>query len=262
MTNRITRSEDIVAAAFSGFGGVGSAIAGGASLVAQRLREERQILACHIAGSGLIQQSVSDEDLEILRRRRQIGETQSDSIMDPSILVVRKIELEPDSSLSAFRRTGIYESVLMRDAVLASGGDILFATDRFLLQHVSESDEERLGPTYTFGQGKLFCGGRNPKMYTYGGHLVDNSIEGSAKAQWMDAYDRFLRGSKCVRNNAFAELYYRDQIRRGYLLHTNLTESSQQPNRAQFAFSMHVIAELSTAVEQFQPIIPETVDGG
>lgn len=191
-----------------------------------------------------------------------MGETQTDTVTDPSVLVIRKIEQDADNTFSAFRKLRVLESSVERSAVLASGGDVLLATDKFLLQQVTESDEEKMGPSYTFGQVKLFCGGRNPKMYTYGGHLVESDAGGSAKAQWMDIYDRYLRGSKCVRNNAFAELYYRDQIRRGYLLHTNLTESSQQPNRAQFAFSMHVILEASTAIEQFVPIIPESVDHG
>lgn len=227
-----------------------------------RLREERRARVVALVGRGLADEPISERELGILRRRRRIGESQAETITDPAVLVVRKIELSPDASLSAFRRIGILDTGLDRTAKLASGGDVLFATDHFLLQQVTESDEEKIGPTYTFGQVKLFCGGRNPKMYSYGGHLVDNSLDGSAKAQWMDVYDRYLRGSKCVRNNAFAELYYRDQIRRGYLLHTNLTESSQQPNRAQFAFSMHVIAEASTAVEQLVPLIPEVVDGG
>jgi hypothetical protein len=264
VSNRIIRGGDAFAGIFLAAASAGTAVASAASGVAQRIREERQAQQARVllVGRGLADEPISERDLGILRRRRKIGESQTDTITDPAVLVVRKIELSPDSSLSAFRRLGILETGLQRNAVLASGGDILFATDHFLLQQVTESDEEKIGPTYTFGQVKLFCGGRNPKMYSYGGHLVDNSLEGSAKAQWMDVYDRFLRGSKCVRNNAFAELYYRDQIRRGYLLHTNLTESSQQPNRAQFAFSMHVIAEASTAVEQLVPLLPEAVDGG
>ena len=263
MTNRISRLGDFFGAIFDAAASGGTAVASAESGVAERLRvERRQARVVALLGRGAAQESVTDEELQILRRRRRLGETQSDTIVDPAVLVVRKIALKPDASLSAFRRFRILDAGLDRKAVLASGGDILFATDRFLLQQVTESDEERLGPTYTFGQGKLFCGGRNPKMYSYGGHLVDNSILGSAKAQWMDVYERFLRGSRCVRTNSFVELYYRDQIRRGYLLHTNMTESAQQPNRAQFAFSMHVIAEASTAAEQFVPLIPETVDGG
>lgn len=262
MSNQITRSSDFFGGIFDAAAGAGTAVASAASGVVERLQEERQARVVTLVGRGLAQEIISDEDLRILRRRRRIGETQSDSVTDPSVLVVRKLELKPDVTLDSFRRLQLFESSLERSAVLASGGDILFATDHFLLQQVTESDEEKIGPTYTFGQGKLFCGGRNPKMYSYGGHLVDNSVAGSAKAQWMDVYERYLRGSKCVRNNAFAELYYRDQIRRGYLLHTNLTEAAQEPNRAQFAFSMHVIAEGSTAVEQLVPLIPETVDGG
>ena len=262
MSNLIIRAGDPFAGIFAAAGIAGGVVASAVSGVVTALRAERQARVVALVGRGLADQPISDRDLGILRRRSRIGESQADSVTDPAVLVVRKIELAPDATLTAFRRLGILDTGLERTARLASGGDVLFATDHFLLQQVTESDEEKIGPTYTFGQVKLFCGGRNPKMYTYGGHLVDNSIEGSAKAQWMDAYERYLRGSKCVRNNAFGELYYRDQIRRGYLLHANLTESSQQPNRAQFAFSMHVIVEISTAIEQLMPLIPEAVDGG
>jgi len=261
MANRISRSSDFFGPIFDAAAAAGTAIQDAASGVSKKIKEDRDARIV-LVGRSLANALISERDLGILRRRRRIGESQTDSVLDPSVLVVRKIDLSPDATLTAFRRMGILETSLDSSAKRASGGDVLFATDHFLLQQVTESDEEKIGPTYTFGQVKLFCGGRNPKMYSYGGHLVDNSLDGSAKAQWMDVYNRFLRGSKCVQNNAFVELYFRDQIRRGYLLHTNITESSNQPNRAQFAFSMHVIAEASTAIEQMTPLIPEAVDGG
>jgi hypothetical protein len=257
--NKIDKSSDFFGSIFSAAQAAGTAVVQASSGVVEKLKEEKVPSIFFEAGPQFI---VTERDLAIMRRRSRIGESQADTVVDPAVLVVRKLAVSPDGSFGSFRRSKILEASLEWNAVLASNHDVLFATDHFLLQQATESDEEKIGPTYTFGQVKLFCGGRNPKMYSYGGHLVDNSIDGSAKAQWMDVYDRFLRGSKCVRNNAFAELYYRDQIRRGYLLHTNITEASQQPNRAQFAFSMHVIAEASTAVEQFVPLIPETVDGG
>jgi len=260
MGNRITKSSSPFSGIFSAAAAAGSAVVAATNGVTRKIEEIRERVP--IVGRALATQDISERDMQILQRHRRLGEFQGDSVLDPSVIVVRKIDLNPDATLNAFRRLGILETVFTRQASLASGGDVLFATDHFILQQVTESDEEKIGPTYTFGQVKLFCGGRNPKMYSYGGHLVDDSIDGSAKAQWMDVYDRFLRGSKCVQNNAFAELYYRDQIRRGYLLHTNLTESSQQPNRAQFAFSMHVIAEGTTSVEQLVPLVPEAVDGG
>lgn len=260
MSNKISRGGDIFAGAFAAVAAVSSSLATAQSGLVTVLREYRERVG--LVGRGLALQAISDRDMAILRHRDRLGETQTETITDPAVLVVRKIALDAASSYASYRSLKIFESGLDRTAARASGGDVLFATDHFLLQQITESDEEKIGPTYTFGQVKLFCGGRNPKMYSYGGHLVDNSIDGSAKSQWMDAYNRFLRGSVCVRNNAFVELYYRDQIRRGYLLHTNLTESSQQPNRAQFAFSMHVIAEASTATGQFEPLIPETVDRG
>ncbi len=260
MSNRISRGGDIFSGIFAAAEVVRDVVAEAESGLATALREYRDRVG--LVGRGLALQDISERDMAILRRRDRLGETQTETITDPAVLVVRKIALDVDSSYASYRRLRVFESGLTQQAVLASGGDVLFATDHFILQQVTESDDEKIGPTYTFGQVKLFCGGRNPKMYSYGGHLVDNSIDGSAKSQWMDVYNRFLRGSKCVQNNAFVELYYRDQIRRGYLLHTNLTESSQQPNRAQFAFSMHVIAEASTATGQFEPLIPETVDRG
>jgi hypothetical protein len=262
LSNRITKNSDPFNGTLTAAAALATSAENATSGIAQKLQEELAAQVTITTSRGLSDLFLSDRERAIMSRRSKIGESQTDTVTDPAVLVVRKISLKPDGTLDSFRRMGILENSLQPNAVLASGGDILFATDKFLLQQVTESDEEKIGPTYTFGQVKLFCGGRNPKMYSYGGHLVDNSIEGSAKAQWMDAYDRHLRGSKCARNNAFVELYYRDQIRRGYLLHTNLTESSQQPNRAQFAFSMHVIAEGSTAVEQLVPLIPEAVDVG
>lgn len=184
--------------------------------------------------------SRSSRDAYMLRRRSLLGVAQSDTVLSPSVLVVRRVETKLDENAWLGGTRIVFESDLKEGIPT---GEILCATDKFLLQQVNESDEEKLGPIYTFGAPKVYCGGRVPKIYTYGGMLIDNSIDGSAKSLWMSMYNDYLRGSKCVRSGAVAELYYRDQIRVGYLVHTNLIEDSGVPTQSQFAFGMFVIHE-------------------
>lgn len=243
-------------------GATGAVVAAGASAVAEIVRRDRETQLSALAAPDRVQEPLFDEDAALLRRRAQIGATQADTLLDPAVLVVRRIN-RSDNSVRFFREN--FSQLLSGARGLAFQeveGDVLFATDQFILQQVNESDEERLGPQYSFGRPKISCVGRSPRIYTYGGHLIDTERDGSGKALWLEAYDRYLRGSKCVQNDAFVDLYYRDQIRRGFLLHTNMTEGSNEPNRAQFAFSMFVIDERSDAVRADDLGLPEGVDNG
>lgn len=183
---------------------------------------------------------LSAKDAYLLNRRSLLGVAQTDTVLSPSVLVVRRVETKLDENEWLGGSRVVIESDLLEGIPT---GEILCATDKFLLQQVNEQDEEKLGPMYTFGVPKVYCGGRVPKIYTYGGMLVDNSLDGSAKSLWMSMYNDYLRGSKCVRSGAVAELYFRDQIRVGYLVHTNLIEDSNIPTQSQFAFGMFVIHE-------------------
>lgn len=121
-------------------------------------------------------------------------------------------------------------------------GEILCATDHFLLTGINESDQERFSMGYTLGDPILRGGrGRRPKMFAYTGMLVDTKKDGSAIAIWRFVYEKYLRASSCVNLSAIVELTFRDQYRKGYVTMSNLQYDANHPQRAGLMWTMFVI---------------------
>lgn len=187
---------------------------------------------------------------ELLRIKRRTGYVQGEYDSDPAVVVIRRLGNPQDHYRKAsYRQIRGLDGVEAEATGTPSAFPVVLATDRFIIQQVSEADEERLGPRYTFSVPVVYTIGRSSRIFTYGGWLIDNMVDGSGQAQWLNAYEKYMRGSKCIQNKCFAEVYYRDKIRRGYVMHTNMTEESTQPSRAQFAFTIFVISEHTFSID-------------
>lgn len=122
------------------------------------------------------------------------------------------------------------------------------ASDNFVIMHFNESDQERTAIQYTFGSASLFVGpGRAPRIYSYGGALVDSKNSGKQIAHWLRMYNRYWRATASTAgdiNGAWLiNLSFRDQFRKGYIVNTKLDYDASKPLIAQFSFSMFVISE-------------------
>jgi hypothetical protein len=136
-----------------------------------------------------------------------------------------------------------YDGVPATLAVWGPDG-LICATDYFILVSIDESDQEKIAPVFTFGDPVLFGGtGRQPRIYSYSGVLVDSRTGGPGAAYWRAMYERYFRGSKCVEMKAVVELLFRDQWRRGYIVGTRPSLSADRPQVTQFSFVMFVIDE-------------------
>lgn len=186
---------------------------------------------------------------DLLKEKSRTGYVFADYEDDPAVIVIRRI-ISPKDGIqqTQYRKINGLDGVSSNTVTFPSTMPIVLATDRFIIQQVSEVDEERIGPRYNFGNPAVYALGRSARIYTYGGWLVDNIRDGSAQAQWWVAYNKYMRGSKCAQNKCFAEIYYRDKIRRGYIMHANMSEDSTAPSRAQFAFSFFVTSEASFSI--------------
>lgn len=133
-------------------------------------------------------------------------------------------------------------------------GRIVFATDHFLLDGATESDQERFSIIYTLRSPIVQTAARSGRVhrtYSYNGRLLINAQEGSQFTAWQLAWDRWLRASRQVMANDrraletpyVVELIYRDQKRRGYLLSCQRTADAQLPGEARFSFTMFVVHE-------------------
>jgi len=133
-----------------------------------------------------------------------------------------------------------------------STGKIVFATDHFLLDAVSEAQQERQTVLFNYRTPIIqtsAASGRRPRVYSYIGHLLLNDVEPSALSEWKSAWENYLRCSRSVvdagrRDRAIplvVELWWRDQIRRGYLLTQALDTHSLTEVSATVSFDMFVI---------------------
>jgi len=158
-----------------------------------------------------------------------------------------------------------------------TGAFLVFGTDQFLLQQVSEQDVERYQIVETFGEPIAFFYGRKPRIYNYGGVLFNSGFrfDGAGKdffsgsnaftantMLWRDnfklAYDLFLRGTKCVRFRARVYLNYDRVLREGFILNNQITQSVH-PNMVNFGFTMFVTREVN--LDGIEALAKNTLDG-
>lgn len=140
----------------------------------------------------------------------------------------------------------------------APAGVIKFATDDFLLQSVQEQDSERVAPSYTLRGVVIRTSskfGRTPRIYGYTGTLISNDVEKSSMLRMLAAWDQYLRATSCIVdvNGNFssrgtplvAELLYRDQVRRGYLMSMQLSVSASFENTVALSLQLFVTEAFS-----------------
>ena len=128
--------------------------------------------------------------------------------------------------------------------VRTESGKILFATDHFLLAMVNESDQERTSIRFSLGDPTMYAGaGRMPKLYSYTGFLIDTVTGGPMISAWRVSYDRYLRGSVCVKKHAILELQFRDRFYQGYMTSCVTSYDATRPQVASLTFTMFITTE-------------------
>lgn len=137
-------------------------------------------------------------------------------------------------------------------------GKIVFATDDFLLEGMSEPDNERYSVVYNFGNPAVQTSspsGRRHRLFSYQGSLLINAIEGSSSSRFIAAWEKYLRGSVGVNGDArrdipyVAELTYRDQVRRGYMTALTRNRSSAYETHMSFSMEMFVIHQSNIGLQ-------------
>jgi hypothetical protein len=131
----------------------------------------------------------------------------------------------------------------------APTGRIVFATDDFIVDTAQEQDQERFTIAYTLASPtvQVAASGRQPRLYTYTGAFLHNLQGKSGLSRWLSAWEEWLRATASLRGEArrispyVAEIYYRDQLRRGYLVSMAFERSADQPARSSFSVTMFVV---------------------
>jgi hypothetical protein len=117
------------------------------------------------------------------------------------------------------------------------------ATDlysNFLMQSVTEERMEKQQIVETFGEPFIFFFGERPRIITVQGILA-NTFDFNWEAEWWENYDKYIRGTKCVENDARVFLSYDQTLVSGYILGASVQKTSQDPNFVNFAFQMFVV---------------------
>ena len=129
-------------------------------------------------------------------------------------------------------------------SIIGRDGRPLCLFDHFIMLTVNEPDQEKMSLVFDFGEATLFGGTeRRPRLYSYGGALVDAEQTGKCVSEWKLLYDKYIRGTVCAELGAFARLTYRDQWRHGYITGARLSSTADRPLHTGLSFTMFVIDE-------------------
>jgi hypothetical protein len=109
----------------------------------------------------------------------------------------------------------------------------------FLLQNIVDDRQEKHQILETFGEPYIFLFGERPRIMGFQGVLI-NSKDFNWEAEWWANYDRFLRGTKCVENDAMVFLQFDNTIIGGYVLNANATKNAQERHWLQLQFNIFV----------------------
>lgn len=116
--------------------------------------------------------------------------------------------------------------------------DLIPPFTKFILENVQESHNERSQVVETFGDFYAFFFGERPPIYNFSGTLI-NSKSINWLADFMFYYENFLRGTKCVENNATLVLTYGGRQIEGFML--NVGSATQAVTDKGVAISFQVL---------------------
>ncbi len=109
----------------------------------------------------------------------------------------------------------------------------------FLLQQVQEERMEKQQILETFGEAYIFLFGERARVITFQGVLL-NTFDFNWEAEWWFNYDNFLRGTRCVENDARAYISFDTTLVGGYIIGSNASKNAVDKNHVTFQFQMFV----------------------
>jgi hypothetical protein len=109
----------------------------------------------------------------------------------------------------------------------------------FLLQNIAEERSEKVQVLETFGEPYIFLFGERPRVLNCQGILL-NTWDFNWEAEWWANYDNFLRGTKCVENDARVYMAFDNTLVGGYILSSSATKVAQERHFVQFQFQLFV----------------------
>lgn len=156
---------------------------------------------------------------------------------------VRGIQIKDDTYATIQVRTADGRNIPLIDAggskVDTNNPDYGY-TDKysnFILQTVQESRMEKMQVVSTFGAPFVFFFGEHPRMIAGSGILLCTE-DFNWRAEFLENYDNYLRGTKCVENKARVTLSWQDIVVEGYFVKCDIVETSENNNFVRMEFQM------------------------
>ncbi len=150
---------------------------------------------------------------------------------------VRGIQIKNDTYATIQVRQANGIAIPLFDAAAPSDTGKGIRNSNFLLQSVTEQRAEKQQVILTFGEPYIFFFGEQPRIITVSGTLL-NTEDFNWRAEWWENYDRFLRGTQCVRQRTRVYLSWDDIVVEGYVIQANSVQESSERNLVPFSFQM------------------------
>lgn len=112
--------------------------------------------------------------------------------------------------------------------------------DMLHIQSINLQEEERSQVTVdSADDGKVYLFGRQPRIYTVSGFLVDSNGEPNTHllSEWLDLYENHFRLTKCYEDNTIARLKWRTSEFWGCLISNVRSMESTNQNLAIVSFT-------------------------
>lgn len=153
---------------------------------------------------------------------------------------LRGMEIKEDTYgvLKVIRADG--EEIPFMDSSSPSGESTGYSN--FILQSVQESRMEKHQIIETFGDPYIYFFGEAPRFLDVQAVLV-NSFDFNWQAEWWNAWELNLRGSKSVEMGARTYLFYDDNVVEGFMLMSQANQVSTEPFLVQMTFRMFVTSQ-------------------
>ena len=120
----------------------------------------------------------------------------------------------------------------------------------FTLMEITEERAEKIQVAETFGEHFVFMYGESPRILAAAGVLM-NTFDFNWRAEFWENYDKYMRGTKLVEQEAKIYLAWDDVMVGGYMLNAQAKEMAASPHAINFAFSLLVTDYVSLAAINF-----------
>lgn len=109
----------------------------------------------------------------------------------------------------------------------------------FVVASLQEQRVEKQQIIQTFGEDYIFFFGEQPRFINVSGVLW-NTRDFNWKNEFLENYERYLRGTRLVENNARLYLSVDDIVVEGYLVSSTVNANAMNPYHVEFQFTMFV----------------------